>query len=335
MRSGEANERLSGLDALRGVASVCVLLFHYHVLTNDGAGAGKAYLAVDFFFCLSGFVMARTYEARLVAGMSAWRFLRIRVARLLPTMLVGGLIGLPMLYLNQPEPFLISAILNLWMLPAITPGLLYPLNTPAWSVFAELCANACHRFAAQVRIGVIIAIIAVLAIPLAWLSGGATHLDLGSTHATFIGMICRVLFSYFLGVVIWRKCGDRPRIRIPAWLTLIAMPVFFGSVWLLSIDSGVADIVFIFGISPLLLLGGLRLDAGRMGQISGAISFPLYATHYPLIELMLKIGSPTPLIFATCTGLAILITWPTLLSSVLRRGLMLNRFGSTHQNRAL
>lgn len=337
MAEGGENRRLSGLDALRGVASFCVLIFHYHVLTRDGAGVGKAYLAVDFFFCLSGFLMARTYEERLAGGMSAYKFLRVRFARLFPTMLVGGIIGLPMLYLNQPGPFFLSAPLNLLMLPAVVPGLIFPLNTPAWSILAELFANAFHKVGANIRTGVLAITVLALMLPLAWLSTSPKHLDLGSTHATFLGMLCRVMFSYFLGVIIWRRWGERPPLHLPRWLTVIALPTFFATIWFFSIDSGVADLLFIFILSPLMIIGGLQLGGGKIGQFAGALSFPLYAIHYPLIELMLKLGSPSPMIFAACLGLASLIAFPGSMVRLLRHAVgvrSLNRFGSAHPDPA-
>jgi len=55
--------RLSGLDGLRGIAALGVLSFHIWRVPG-----GNGYLAVDFFFLLSGYVMARSYEDRLRDG---------------------------------------------------------------------------------------------------------------------------------------------------------------------------------------------------------------------------------------------------------------------------
>ncbi|MFX8945840.1 acyltransferase family protein, partial [Acinetobacter baumannii] len=58
------------LDGLRGVAALLVVYHHEHLAGIVGAPAG-AYLAVDLFFLMSGFVIAHAYEARLEQGLSA------------------------------------------------------------------------------------------------------------------------------------------------------------------------------------------------------------------------------------------------------------------------
>ena len=60
--------RLGGLDQLRGVAALLVLGYHIWTEFNVGPIFRRSYLAVDFFFMLSGFVMARTYEGKLRSG---------------------------------------------------------------------------------------------------------------------------------------------------------------------------------------------------------------------------------------------------------------------------
>jgi peptidoglycan/LPS O-acetylase OafA/YrhL len=76
--------RLRGLDGLRGVCALTVVLLHSELLFNAGAIFCHGYLAVDVFFMLSGFVIAASYGARLADGLSAWTFLKARVARLAP-----------------------------------------------------------------------------------------------------------------------------------------------------------------------------------------------------------------------------------------------------------
>src|ERR1700729_190348 len=83
---------LHTFDALRGLAAMAVVLFHYNKLfvpfVNSNGG-----LAVDLFFMMSGVVLARNYEARFRAGMSSRQFMKIRLIRLYPLYLVGLAIG--------------------------------------------------------------------------------------------------------------------------------------------------------------------------------------------------------------------------------------------------
>jgi len=56
------------LDGLRGVAAIAVVIFHFMEITIPDPKnnfIAHAYLAVDFFFCLSGFVIAYAYDDRL------------------------------------------------------------------------------------------------------------------------------------------------------------------------------------------------------------------------------------------------------------------------------
>ena len=86
--------RLSGLDALRGVAAIMVVLLHVNHLAGDAGWFTAGYLAVDLFFMLSGYVLARTFDRRLESDLSAMDFLVIRLRRLWPVMAVGALLGL-------------------------------------------------------------------------------------------------------------------------------------------------------------------------------------------------------------------------------------------------
>jgi uncharacterized membrane protein len=62
------------LDAMRGLAALAVAVFHvYNPLVPGG------YLAVDFFFVLSGFVLDRTYRPRFAAGLGVRAFMLARL----------------------------------------------------------------------------------------------------------------------------------------------------------------------------------------------------------------------------------------------------------------
>jgi hypothetical protein len=63
--------RIPGLDALRGLAALLVLAFHARGLTLPREVLGHGYLAVDLFFVISGFVLARAYDTGLAAGEGA------------------------------------------------------------------------------------------------------------------------------------------------------------------------------------------------------------------------------------------------------------------------
>jgi peptidoglycan/LPS O-acetylase OafA/YrhL len=82
-----------GLDGLRGVMALCVLIYHAAAisgalhLSHAGVVIGRLVVAVPVFFALSGFVLYRPFAAARYSGNprpSATRFLSRRVARLIP-----------------------------------------------------------------------------------------------------------------------------------------------------------------------------------------------------------------------------------------------------------
>jgi peptidoglycan/LPS O-acetylase OafA/YrhL len=83
------------LDGLRGVAALAVVVTHALYFFPP---TPMAYLAVDFFFMLSGFVLAHAYGERLRQGMTAGRFMAIRLIRLYPLYALGSALYLPFLW---------------------------------------------------------------------------------------------------------------------------------------------------------------------------------------------------------------------------------------------
>ena len=89
-----AEERLLTLDAMRGVAAVSVLLLHVSVYLGTNFAPGGD-LAVDFFFALSGFVIAKAYSTRILSGnLSLLGFAKTRIIRLYPLFFLGCMFGI-------------------------------------------------------------------------------------------------------------------------------------------------------------------------------------------------------------------------------------------------
>ena len=86
-----------------GVAALCVVIFHFsEMVIGDYSKLwiGNGWLAVDFFFCLSGFVIGYAYDDRL-ATMGLLKFFKARLIRLHPLVVLGSVLGLVAL-LRQP-----------------------------------------------------------------------------------------------------------------------------------------------------------------------------------------------------------------------------------------
>src|SRR4051812_30959528 len=84
------------LDGLRGIAALAVVIFHFMewVFSDYSKNfIGHGFLAVDFFFCLSGFVIGYAYDSR-IGKMGVGAFFKTRLIRLHPLVVLGSVLGL-------------------------------------------------------------------------------------------------------------------------------------------------------------------------------------------------------------------------------------------------
>ncbi len=273
--------------------------------------APKAYLAVDFFFVLSGFVMARTYEPRLAAGYGAGRFFAARYRRMWPTMLLGALLFLPFLSeaTHDPDWHWKSQVLpNLLLLPSLSSDNLFPLNVPAWSIFFELVANLIHGLLLwRLRAGWIAAIGLLCLAGLVHAAMAAGNFDIGSAQGQMLAGLFRVGVTYCMGIVLWRVWGERQLHGLFGLLAALALPLAFSAT-----DSAACgwsyDLGFVLLACPLLMLGALAISRGALlAKISGELSFPLYAVHYPALYWCRSYGLEPEQSVLVCLLLAALV----------------------------
>lgn len=267
-------ERLYGFDALRGIAAFIVVFYHLPAVYG-GPLFGNGLIAVDFFFMLSGFVLERSF--RDDKGL----FLLRRIRRLWPTMAFGALLYL----VAMPErPTMTIIVANILIIPASAGAATFALNGPAWSVFLELGVNFLHPF---FRNRPHLLLVAILASGATFLIA-AIHLntmDFGPWKGTNYLGIPRAIFSYFIGVMIFRHVGDRVRLKIHPTLVVCLLPIF----WLMPVSLSV-QLLAVLCLSPVLIFGGLAWNAGRIGGWLGRLSFPLYATHAGSLLVAARIG---------------------------------------------
>lgn len=281
--------RIHGLEALRGVAAIVVAFTHAAYLSGTVEPAerlfDKGYLAVDLFFILSGFVLARTYEGRMPGPRD---FFEKRFARLWKLIAIGVVLG---------AIYSIMRGMDLaWLLPHLVAGLLIApvasyaivLNPPAWSIFFELVANVCHAaFLGKLRLLQLVGIVGICsAILLAYI--GPNGLDVGQSDRFWLGFP-RVLMGYVLGIVLYRVNQDR--IWIPsvwAWPVVMSFP---GVVWLAGLGFPPwAEVTTALFVCPAIILGALAMHESRIAALLGALSFPLYAVHWPVQWITILLG---------------------------------------------
>lgn len=292
--------RLPGLDILRGIAAFAVLIYHCEGIYEVRLGFSHGYLSVDFFFCLSGYVMARTYEHRFAGTLD---FTISRYKRFAPVMAIGAAIGFVYLVGNHPIWFaVLAAVCAVFFIPTPGGGTPFPANPPTWSIQVELLCNLLH--ALILRRLHWVGLVAISAGLSAWLIG----LDLGPDGGTQVKYaLIRGLISYCIGITLFRFDHILPKLPFAiAPLILVVAATTSGWEW------------------HFVLIGfPLAIIAGRSTSISldplGAISFPLYAIHEPIVRLGKMHDLPVIVPVVVSIVLALAITYHAKLAAVMAR----------------
>jgi peptidoglycan/LPS O-acetylase OafA/YrhL len=310
---GASAGRYELLDGMRGVAAAIVLFFHFRFFFPSVPIPPNGYLAVDLFFALSGFVLVNAYGAKLTQGMSAGKFFAIRFFRLYPLYILGTLVSLLFLMASLP-----GSASGFWpvpfalvMAPSVITPTLYPLNVPAWSLLLELLVNLALVLVWK-RLSIAVAIW-ICALSALWLVFSAYHfgsLDFGHQWEALSIGLARVTYSFFLGAAL-RLSGIKltrlhPVVILVALVVIFVMPI--PTEWRI-----LADLLIVLFIFPTLLLAAASVSVGpslrRFCSIGGAFSYPLYATHGPLLvwfyAISQKFKIPVTTLFIAVVTLAI------------------------------
>jgi len=291
------------LDGLRGVAAISVVAFHFLEMViwpYDNLWLGHGFLAVDFFFCLSGFVMGYAYNDRL-RTMSFWSFLKARIIRLHPLVILGSLLGLIAFYANpfgitpgyNPAKvaliFLTSALMIPYGIMRQRAYNLFSFNAPAWSLFWEYVASIVFGLILfRLRRGLLLALTIASAILLCWVGHKAGNLPGGWSTGTFWDGGARVAFSFLAGLLIYRM-GWHLRSRLGFFALSVLLILALVSPY--KTGAWVREVAIITLYFPLLVIlgAGTRLSPrmsprmDRLCRFSGDLSYPLYMTHYSVI----------------------------------------------------
>ena len=309
------------LDGLRGVAALLVVWYHlFEAFATSPVDQrfNHGYLAVDFFFLLSGFVIGYAYDERWGRGLRMRDFIKRRLIRLHPMVVLGALLGAAAFFVQgsvrwNGEPvstgMVLAALLcGLLLIPA-WPGAghevrgngeMYPLNGPGWSLFFEYLGNLLYMLLLRrlptrwLTLLVALTGAALAAFAIGDLSGYG-HLGVGWTLAgsNFPGGMLRLLFAFPAGLLLARRF--RPvRIRGAFWLCSLSLAVLLAMPYVGSeqnhLFNGLYDTLSTLLLFPLLLwfgASGHATDAAtaRICGFLGDISYPLYMVHYPSMYL--------------------------------------------------
>lgn len=325
--------RFEILDGLRGVAAILVVMFHLFETYSKGPCfqvLNHGYLAVDFFFILSGFVIGYAYDDRWSKGMTQWNFYKRRLIRLQPMVIMGTLIGALWFYFGDAPGFdyvmqtpwwklLVIVVLGCLMFPT-PPSMdirgwseVNSLNGVTWSLMWEYIGNLLYatiiRRFSTIVLAVFVGFAAILTISLGlnldW-SGlletrsYAAHTMIGGFGLTpdqlYIG-VSRLLYPFFGGLLMYRLSIS---IKIKnygfMWCSLalaaiLVMPHLGGDTP--NMINGSYCVIAILLLFPMIVAAGAGspLEGKKTIKVCkflGAISYPLYITHYPFVYMQMQ-----------------------------------------------
>lgn len=314
--AGQQKQHYVILDGLRGVAAVMVVWFHIFeafATSHLDQRINHGYLAVDFFFMLSGFVIGYAYDNRWKT-MSAGEFLKRRVIRLQPMVVIGALIGAALFYTQgcsfwdvsqvAVTSLLLATFANMLLIPS-PPGMevrgineMYPLNGPTWSLFFEYIGNILyalfiHKLPTRALAVLVLLAGCGLAAFSLWGPYGDICAGFALTGPEWTAGSLRLLYSFSAGLLLFRLFKPM-NIKGAFWVCgvalalLLAVPRLGGedAMWM----NGLFEIACFAVLFPLILLMGASgkiTDSvtDKVCRFLGNISYPLYMVHYPFIYL--------------------------------------------------
>ena len=290
------------LDGLRGVAALAIVVFHFMETAYTDYSKnfiGHGFLAVDFFFCLSGFVIGYAYDDR-IEKMGMVEFFKSRLIRLQPLVIFGSVIGLLSFLLDpfggHPELYSVGKLIllflaSVFLIPA--PVMddrflnLFGFNPPSWSLFWEYVANIFYAlilYKISRRYLRLLTILSAIAICVVGYRAGS--LMGGWSGATFLDGGARISYSFLAGLLVYRSNWIVKNrlgfIGLSALLLLAFLMPFSKWNWLTE------PMVVLFYFPLLIALGaGAELTQliKKICIFSGAISYPLYMTHYVALTI--------------------------------------------------
>lgn len=284
--------RIPSLNGLRGIAAIAVMLFHFNIFFLPQAHLphivpflGRAYVAVDLFFLLSGFVMAHVYGRLLAANWRAhWvQFAIARFARIYPLFALTTLAMLIIVTLSETPLEMVSfsgrsLALQPFLFQQWYSGLSW--NYPSWSISTE--AEAYVFFVLCVRLiltgkyprlmtACCVTILAAMSIA----NGGSLNLFTG------IPALLRALSEFSLGALLFRAhSGDA---RFPRkWAAILA--ILFAGLWIVTH----MDFVIVGGLVCLISYSVKAKDSfggllnSRLSVALGNWSYSIYLWHAPM-----------------------------------------------------
>lgn len=284
------------LNGLRGVAAMAIVVFHFTEWVYEPADnfIGHGFLAVDFFFCLSGFVVGYAYDGR-VQKMGLKDFFTRRLIRLHPMVVFGSILGLLAFLFDPfasyqhtygPGWIVLIFLCSLFLIPF--PVMeersfnLFGLNAPAWSLFWEYVANLVYALVlVRVSRRFLIFLLIPAAVSLYYVGYSTGNLLGGWAGENFWDGGIRIWYSFTAGLIIHRY-----QLIIKNRIGFLGLGALLSLAFLLPQfpNTGLVEASVIAVYFPLIVSLGagstLHPKLFSTCKFAGDISYPLYMTHY-------------------------------------------------------
>ena len=318
-------QRYELLDGLRGVAALMVLLYHvfndaksFFVWPTPVNEFMHGFLAVDFFFILSGFVMGYAYDKKLhTNSLTFSSFIVRRFIRLHPMVVMGVLIGVVCFVVQgmtkwdgthvSIESLMIVTLLGLFMIPSsasveVRGNMeIFPLNGPQWSLFFEYVGSILYgmflyRLSTKwLRVWVACSIVTIVGFSLLTEDGGIAY-GWSSEPMNFCGGALRMLYAYPMGLLMaraFRERNPKPLHRPMFMLCSVALIALLGMPSLINKDiETIYQLACIISFFPTIIWYAARgVSTGKCQSVVsflGRLSYPLYIVHFPLVYLYIS-----------------------------------------------
>lgn len=285
--------RIHALDACRGLAAILVVAFHFirpGLMAESSFITAFGYLAVDFFFVLSGVVLTLIYNERLQSRSITWSgFMRSRLQRLYPMLVLATCWGWFLLtipgvpssnYLSTPS----QGGMAMTLVPSMTLGTAaFPGNVPVWSLSAELVVNAGWALVLLLRPRLIHLAggFCVFTLFGLWLELGPKNFGANSGFLNALLGWVRAGAGFYLGYLV-ASSGRLHAGWVPALalLTAACAGLYFFTEDLLRGICAIAAVI----ASAMVVAQGMQTEVRgptmqRVCTALGEMSYPLYLTH--------------------------------------------------------
>jgi peptidoglycan/LPS O-acetylase OafA/YrhL len=310
MHEQASKKHFASLDAFRGLAAMMVVLYHsqFFVSTQPNAFVLNSGIFVDFFFVLSGFVMAYSYLERIKNGFGFVRYTILRFARLYPLHLFTLLLWVPFvlakaLFYHQgigaTDPLVAntfaSFLQNLFLMQGVGANISW--NYPSWSVSVEFLTYLLFFGLVMFVLGLIrryllgVLIVLGAAIPL--------FMTLVISEHTIMSNLMRGLSEFFIGAAVYLLHARYPvRLLGVGMATVLESLLLVVTILCITMISSTAMFYLVVVLFAIMVYWHAGQRSGMVSrflelpvmQYLGHISYSIYMTHALIVTIVYNIA---------------------------------------------